>query len=250
MDNLTSCALPPRTGEIKKIHIKDKLKDLGLVFEDLILGDFDNIGEFTAKKSRNPDHPLYSAAGAYFRPNYERGILIYQLIRHYEIDSFLEIGFGRGYGTFCAAMAMAHKGSGKVVTIDPNLNKDFLEQLSRVFPADWFQRIEFRQGTSQDVLPNLDEDFDFIYIDGDHTYEGVKYDWDNTKDKYNKILLFDDYHLPSKNDGGEAIQCAHLIDQIDDKSKELIIMDRRIFFDDRQIPDEEIDYGQVLLTKD
>jgi len=166
MDNLTTRTLPPRTGEIKKIHIKDKLKDLGLVFEDLILGDFDNIGEFTAKKSRNPDHPLYSAAGAFFRPNYERGILIYQLIRHYEIDSFLEIGFGRGYGTFCAAMAMAHKGSGKVVTIDPNLNKDFLEQLSRVFPADWFQRIEFRQGTSQDVLPNLDEDFDFIYIDG------------------------------------------------------------------------------------
>jgi len=26
-------------------------------------------------------------------------------------------------------------------------------------------------------------------------------------------------------------------------------MDRRIFFDDRRIPDDEIDYGQVLLTK-
>jgi hypothetical protein len=39
-----------------------------------------------------------------------------------------------------------------------------------------------------------------------------------------------------------------LIDEIDDPSKELIIMDRRMFFDDRQLSDDQIDYGQVLLT--
>ena len=52
--------------------------------------------------------------------------------------------------------------------------------------------------------------------------------------------------MPSKSQ--PEIDCARLIDTIDDESKELIIMDRRIFFDDRRIPDEEIDYGQVLLT--
>jgi len=46
------------------------------------------------------------------------------------------------------------------------------------------------------------------------------------------------------------ISCANLIDSIEDKSKELIIMDRRIFFDDRRIPDDEIKYGQVLLTRE
>ena len=30
-------------------------------------------------------------------------------------------------------------------------------------------------------------------------------------------------------------------------NKELIIMDRRIFFDDRRVKDEDIDYGQVLI---
>ena len=36
---------------------------------------------------------------------------------------------------------------------------------------------------------------------------------------------------------------------VEDDSKELIIMDRRIFFDDRRIEDDDINYGQVLLTK-
>ncbi len=53
--------------------------------------------------------------------------------------------------------------------------------------------------------------------------------------------------MPTKGDPG--IQCSQLIDEVDDPSKELIIMDRRMFFDDRQLPDDKIDYGQVLLSK-
>ena len=40
-----------------------------------------------------------------------------------------------------------------------------------------------------------------------------------------------------------------LKNDIKDHEKELIIMDRRIFFDDRRIPDDQIDYGQVLVSK-
>ena len=46
------------------------------------------------------------------------------------------------------------------------------------------------------------------------------------------------------------IECRKLIDSIEDDTKELIKMDRRIFFDDRGLNDEDIDYGQVLLTKE
>ena len=60
-------------------------------------------------------------------------------------------------------------------------------------------------------------------------------------------MLFDDYHLPTKEDKG--IQCSKLINEIDDPSKELIKLDRRMFFDDRQFSDDQVDYGQVLLTK-
>ena len=239
---------------MEKIFIKEKLEEIGMVFDDLCLGDFDVIGEHTAKKNRSRGSELYNKVGAFFRPNYERGMLIYSLIKKYEVESFLEIGFGRGYGALCAAMAMAEMGKGTVTTVDPTFDQNHIERLQQIYPREWFERIKFATGTSADYYATLenDQDFDFVYIDGDHTYEGVKLDWENTKGRFNKFLLFDDYHLPSKkNDGSYSsdIECAKLIDEIEDETKQLIIMDRRIFFDDRKYKDSDIDYGQVLLSR-
>ena len=233
---------------MKTINIKQKLEEMGVAIDSIQMGDFDYIGEFTAKRDRKAGDPNYKKAGAFYRSNYERGILIYYLIRQYNLTSFLEVGFGRGYATFCAARAFHDAGvAGKVVTVEPQLDEKFLNALQNVFPSDWFKSIQFAKGTSQQVLPQLKENFDLVYIDGDHSYEGTKFDWEHTKDKWNRFLLFDDYHMPSKGDPG--IQCSQLIDEVNDPSKELIIMDRRMFFDDRRLSDEAIDYGQVLLSK-
>lgn len=229
-------------------NIKDKLSELDFPIENLSLGDFDAIGEFTAKKHRDPSNDLYKKVGCFYRPNYERGMLIYSLIRKYKVQSYLEIGFGRGYSAFCAAKAMDEDGiDGKITTVDPNFDRNHLQNLSKIFPQSWFKKIEFVQAKSEDVVSTFGN-FDMIYIDGDHTYEAVKKDWDICKDKWNKVCLFDDYHLPSKEED-KNIQCAKLIDEIENSSKELIIMDRRIFFDDRRMADEEINYGQVVLIK-
>lgn len=234
---------------MRTINIKQKLEEMDVAVDGIIMGDFDYIGEFTAKRTRGPGDPNYKKAGAFFRANYERGILIYYLIRQFNLTSMLEIGFGRGYATFCAARAFHDAGiAGKITTVDPALDENYVKQLQQVFPKEWFSYITFCKGPSQSVLPKLDEKFDLVYIDGDHSYEATKSDWEMTKDKYEKFLLFDDYHLPSKEDKG-TIQCSQLIDQIDDPSKELIILDRRMFFDDRRLTDDQIDYGQVLLTK-
>ncbi len=239
--------VPPRTGDVNKILIKDKLSELGISLDDISLGDFDAIGKFTAEKTRSRGSDLYNEVGAYFRPNYERGILIYSLIKKFKLETFLEIGYGRGYGTFCAAMAFSELGKGKVITVDPNLEEENIRPLASVFPEDWFKHIEFNKSTSDTFFLENDSNYDFIYIDGDHRYEQVKKDWENSKNRYNQFLLFDDYHLPGKVQ--KDMEVSNLVDSIEDESKQLIIMDRRIFFDDRRIPDKDIDYGQILLTR-
>ena len=232
-------------------HIKEKLDELGFKLDDFVLGDFDQIGEFTAKKQRSNNDPLYKSVGAYFRPNYERGILLSALIKKFEVKSVLEIGFGRGYSALCAVKAFCEMGywDSKVITVDPNIDEVHMKKLTEVFPSNMLNMIGFMHGKSEDVLPKLkDFEFDLIYIDGDHTYEAVKKDWELVKDSYKKCLLFDDYHLPGK-DSGPGIQVAKLVDEIDVPNKELIRMDRRIFVDDRGKSDAEIDYGQVLITR-
>ena len=135
-------------------------------------------------------------------------------------------------------------------TVDINFDKNFLEGLTKVFPRMWFEKIEFIQSDSNSYFTKLDDNksFDLIYIDGDHKYESVKSDWENSKNRFKKYILFDDYHLPTKKQ--KDIECAKVIDDIDNENKELIIMDRRIFLDDRQLSDDEIDYGQVLIKND
>lgn len=235
---------------MRKINIIEKLSDIGFEIDDLVLGDFDVIGEWCAKKQRARDSELYKKAGAFFRPNYERGLLIYALILEYDIKTFLEIGFGRGYGTLCAAMAMQENGGGTITTIDPNFDQTHIEKLKHTFPKEWFDMIEFVPAFSQDYLFDHDDKFDFIYVDGDHRYEAVQRDWQLCEKRYNKLILFDDYIPAEASNSQEDIECSKVIDEIEDESKELIIMDRRIFLDDRKIPDDEINYGQVLLTNE
>ena len=79
---------------MRHVNIKQKLVEMGVALDSVVMGDFDFIGEFTAKRDRHPNDPNYKRFGAFYRSNYERGILIYYLIRQHGLSSMLEIGFG------------------------------------------------------------------------------------------------------------------------------------------------------------
>lgn len=238
---------------MKIVHIKDKLEEIGVSLNDICMGDFDQIGEFTAKRNRSPTDPNYKKYGAFFRANYERGILVYFLIRQFNLTSFLEVGFGRGYTTFCASRAFYDAGvEGKITTIDCAFDENYIKALQNVFPKQWFNGITFARGNSQDVLPHVEGKFDLVYIDGDHSYAGTQSDWKLSKDKVGSFILFDDYLLPTRHDAG--IQCRAAIDEIKwdiegFNEPELIRLDRRMFLDDRGLSDEQIDYGQCLASR-
>lgn len=242
---------------MRKILIQDKLNELGVSLNDISLGDFDYIGEYTAKKVRDKNSELYHKVGSVFRPNYERGILIHSLITKFKLQSYLEVGFGRGFSALCAAKALCEIGSpGKVITVDPVVDEQQLKIIQATMPKEWIEKIEFKKGMSQQALPQVlseNSSFDFIYVDGDHRAAAVQADWEMVKGHWTRFCLFDDYHFPTKTSDTKDIEVASVIDKIDweqhHASAEVVILDRRIFFDDRRISDQDIDYGQVLVTK-
>lgn len=234
---------------MKRILIKDFLNELGYSIEDINLGKFDEIGEITAKKKRSPTDPLYHSRGAYFRPNLERGILLSFLIKKFSITNILEIGFGRGYSTLCCASTFCDLGltDAKITTIDPNLDQNQVEGLTKIFPKEWFSHIQFIKATSREAKEKIEgfDEVQLVYVDGDHRYSEVLHDWEWVKNRFTKFVLFDDYH--EKNKIHKDMEVSQVVDAIEGYEKRLLITDRRIFLDDRLISDDQINYGQVLV---
>lgn len=231
----------------EKIDIKDYLARLGIDSKEINLVDYDAIGEHCARKNREPNSENAKRYGLYFRPNYERGILIDSVMRHFNLGSYLEIGFGRGYSAVCAALSFIKRGMDPDITVvDPYLDEKYIEHLSRMFPV--IKKFNFHKESSAKFWyerHGKSERWDFTYIDGDHSSDATQIDWDGAEQHTNRFVLFDDYHEATKLDIG--IACAHAIDKIQ-RDKTYIVTDRRIFPDDlgpRTL--DEMNYGQVLI---
>lgn len=73
------------------------------------------------------------------------------------------------------------KGAGKISKAKANLNH-------RKHKYKFF-KFQLFQGYTEDTLKN--NDYDFVYIDGGHSYETVKHDYNKVKNS--KVIVFDDY---------------------------------------------------------
>lgn len=106
----------------------------------------------------------------------------------------VEIGSFKGRSTVMLAKVAAHYTLGQVVAIDPhnyNLSEkvggadslarpasthdDFLNSLRT---AGVLEHVEFRHALSKDVSSSWNEPIRLLWIDGDHSYQGAKDDYD------------------------------------------------------------------------
>lgn len=124
-------------------------------------------------------------------------LLLYSLVFGLRPRCYLEIGTLEGGSALIVSTAMDASGNdGRMVCVEPNPQID---------PEHWSRigsRATLLQGSSPDVLPDAYETagspFDFVFIDGDHTYAGVLRDANGVLPFVadGAYLLFHDSFLP------------------------------------------------------
>jgi predicted O-methyltransferase YrrM len=150
--------------------------------------------------------PKYSAV--YFNPN---GFNILEQYKNKNNIKFLEIGSFEGYSANYFISNFLRGYNSTITCVDPwikysesTISKfDHADHLMNENTYNIFMnntrnnrnKIIIKRGLSKDILPTLHREYDFIYIDGDHSEEAVWVDAVLSFDilKINGIIIFDDY---------------------------------------------------------
>lgn len=144
------------------------------------------------------------------------------LIAGLDINSYLEVGVGRG-DTFHEVSSVLPKGSLCVAVDKPASAWGFSDSQKMLERAVADVKANGREahliiGCSQDasVVAQAKDfgEFDLVFIDGDHTYEGVKADFDNYTEGARYVVLHDIAAPPIPNAVGEVIEVARFWDEI------------------------------------
>jgi predicted O-methyltransferase YrrM len=85
----------------------------------------------------------------------------------------LEIGTYLGYSALCLAEGLAD--GGKVITLDIQQDTNAVAR-SYVEKTEYKDKIEFILAPAVDIIPNLDDTFDLVFIDADKTNYSNYYD--------------------------------------------------------------------------
>jgi predicted O-methyltransferase YrrM len=131
-------------------------------------------------------------------PDSNTGHLLYTIASTYTPDSMVEIGFNYGYSAMhlCSGSPYGH-----LVSIDNDSYGNVRQGMRNIRNADiknhelWIgDSSKKEEGCISDKIQNVFSQIDLLLIDGDHSYEGCKRDWEAYKDLLsdNPIVLFHD----------------------------------------------------------
>ncbi|MDW8311093.1 MAG: class I SAM-dependent methyltransferase, partial [Verrucomicrobiales bacterium] len=89
----------------------------------------------------------------------------------------VEIGTAQGVSAVRIARALAP--GGRLVCVDPYSEENPNAQICRRELARWgvLGRVTFLRGRSVEMAAQIPRGCDFMFVDGDHSYEGLQADW-------------------------------------------------------------------------
>lgn len=118
----------------------------------------------------------------------DAGQILYAIARTTKPRVIVEIGSARGYSTCLFALACVENGDGMVYAIDPHMTNDWTDRgtggetlaflNARLQEYGLTAHATIIRKTSIDAARDWTEPIDLLFIDGDHSLEGVKTDFE------------------------------------------------------------------------